>query len=179
MAKRDSVNLNIDLSVLERHFNSLDLEVKSQLDRTFNRLEGDAEAIATEIINALIYRTPERGGYKRTGALRDSIEAAWVQVGDRWSIILTARGGAGGRTYALYNEAGTYDGAVSLDSILRRARANQAALILLEYGDPASGLEPRPWTIPTIVMLRRDFPKHFMEAVTAAEKRTAAALGLR
>lgn len=176
---RKSVRFRVDLRGLEKHFNTLELEVKSQLDRVFNRLQGDAEAIATEVINALIYRTPERGGYKRTGALRDSIEAVWVQVGDRWSIILTAVGGAGGRRYALFNEAGTYDGAVSLQSILARARANKNALILLEYGDPVMGLEPRPWTIPTVVMLRRDFPKEFTQAVIAAEKRAVVSAGVR
>lgn len=168
----------MDISKLQKHFNALELETKSQLDRVFNRLQGDAEAIATEIINALIYRTPERG-YERTGALRDSIEAVWVQVGDRWSIILTAVGGAGGRRYALFNEAGTYDGAVTLQSILARARRDDRALILLEYGDPVMGLEPRPWTIPTVVMLRRDFPAEFTAAVVAAEKRAVAAAGVR
>src|SRR5690606_15570595 len=142
MASSKSVRVKVDISKLQRHFNTLELETKSQLDRVFNRLQGDAEAVATEIINALIYRTPERGGYKRTGSLRDSIEAGWVQAGDKWTLILTAVGGAGGRRYALFNEAGTYDGAVSLRSILARAERDKRALILLEYGDPAMGLEP-------------------------------------
>lgn len=173
------VRAKVDLSKLVRHWNALELETKSALDRAFHRMQGDAEAVATEIINALIYRTPERGGYKRTGALRDSIEAVWVNVGDRWSLILTASGGAGGRRYALFNEAGTYDGAVSLQSILARARRDDRALILLEYGDPATGLEPRPWTIPTVVMMRRDFPKEFAAAVASAEKKAQALAGKR
>jgi len=53
---------------------------------------------------------------------------------------------------------------------MQRALTAGDGLIRLEYGDPASGLEPRPWTIPTVVMVSRQVPKMVLKAVRSAER---------
>lgn len=168
MARRRRGLLQIDISGLEAHYKALDRLVAQNLDQGVSDLSGEAREIAVDIVNAQIYDTPERG-YDRTGALRSSIYSAKDRrTRTKWRVIVGARGGAGGREYALYNERGTYRGRVSLVSIRRRAEV-MAGLILLQYGDPSKGLEPRPWTIPTVVMLSRYFPTMVKQAVKDAE----------
>lgn len=162
------MRVTIDLSGLERHYKTLQAETMQNIDAGMSDLTGEARELAVDIVNAQIYDTPERG-YDRTGALRDSIYTAKDRPKrTKWRLLVGARGGAGGREYALYNERGTYSGRVSLQSIRRRAEAMQG-LILLQYGDPAKGLEPRPWTIPTLVMVARFLPKLVADAVRDAE----------
>jgi hypothetical protein len=53
---------------------------------------------------------------------------------------------------------------------MQRALTAGDGLIQLEYGDPASGLEPRPWTIPAVVMVSRRVPAVVLRAIREAER---------
>lgn len=172
-----SVRARVSTSKLVARFKSLESRVPREVDSGVSRLESGAERTAIRIINRQIYETPPRPPYVRTGALRDSIYAVKDRSAKwRWAIMVGAVGGAGGRSYALYNERGTRAGRVSLSSIRARALAETArGLILLEYGDPASGLEPRPWVIPTVVMTAREFERVFLDAVRGGAQALALA----
>lgn len=168
---RKKRTLTVDISGLRAHHRALHKHVPSNLNTAVSEAATEAREIAVDIVNAQIYDTPERG-YDRTGALKDSITARKERPSKtKWRIIVSARGGAGGREYALYNERGTYDGRVTLESIRKRAEV-MAGLILLQYGNPSKGLEPRPWTIPTMVMVSRFFAEMVMQAVRDAEAAT-------
>ena len=170
MPKRTPHTASVDLTGLQAHFKRLEGLAIDKIDAGFTRLEGEAASLARDIIDQQIYRTPERG-YERTGKLGDSIYAFKRRAGrDSWEIVVGAYGGAGGRLYALYNERGTYGARVTLESILQRALAASSHPIQLEYGRPGEGLEPRPWVIPSIVMISRRVPAMVLQAVRDAEK---------
>ncbi len=167
------MRVSVDLGGLQAHYRALERITTDNIDRGVSGLSGEAKDMAVDLINAQIYDTPPRGGYDRTGALKASVYAAKDRHRrTRWRIMVGARGGAGGREYALYNERGTYGGRVSLESILKRAEgaALTAGLIRLQYGDPSKGLEPRPWTIPTAVAVSRMFVAVVQQAVREAER---------
>lgn len=162
------VNSQVDLRGLELQLGRTRSEVRLELVDVVRRLTREAEAYATELITVMIYDTPERG-YDRTGMLRDSIVASSNQLSpDRWEIRVYARGGAGGREYALFNELGTYDGHRTFEDILAATEFATARLIQLNYGRPSRGLEPRPWVIPTAVHVAREAPALILEAVRKA-----------
>ena len=164
------IETTVSIQGLERHFKRLEGLAIDRIDEGFTKLQGTAEQLARQLIDVQIYDTPPRG-YDRTGELKRSIYAFKRRKGrDSWEIVVGAFGGAGGRLYALYNERGTYGGRVTLESIMQRALTAGDGLIRLEYGDPASGLEPRPWTIPTVVMVSRQVPKMVLKAVRSAER---------
>ena len=167
---RPTVSATVDISGLREHFRRLEGLAIDRIDEGFTRLEGQAERLAREIIQRQIYDTPSRG-YDRTGKLGDSIYAFKRRTGrDSWELVIGAYGGAGGRLYALYNERGTYAGRVTLESILQRALAASGEPILLEYGDPSRGLEPRPWVVPSVVMISRRVPDMVRRAIREAER---------
>lgn len=157
------VTTTVNLTGLQTHFKRLESLAIDKIDEGFTRLEGEAEALARQLIDVQIYDTPPRG-YARTGELKRSIYAFKARRGrDSWEIVVGAYGGAGGRLYALYNERGTYGSRVTLESILQRA-------LQLEYGNPGQGLEPRPWVIPSVVMVSRQVPAMVLKAIQDAER---------
>lgn len=169
MARRGGFRTKTDITGFERHMRTVQAATLDNIDASMSELTDGAEDLAWDLINAQIYDTPPRGGYDRTGALRDSIHAAKDRRGKSvWGLYLGAIGGAAGRIYALYNERGTWGGRVTLQSIQRKAMQTKG-IIRLQYGDPKSGLEPRPWIIPTMVMMVREFPNRVRDAVKAAE----------
>lgn len=163
------IKFKVDISGLERHYKTLQSEVRKNIDAVMTRAVPTAEEAAVEVINKQIYNTPERG-YERTGVLRDSIYAVVIKKPPHiWELEIGALGSSA-RSYALYNERGTYAGRMELDDIMRDAiRASARVLIKLEYGDPAKGLEPRPWTIPAVVMMNRDLFDQIEKAIADAE----------
>ena len=165
-----ALTFEVDISGLERHFKLLETLSIDNIDEGFTRLEGEAQDAARRLIDKQIYDTPERG-YERTGKLAQSIYAFKKRTSkNTWQLTVGAFGGAGGRLYALYNERGTYGARVSLESILKAAREVQADLIVLEYGNPASGLEPRPFVIPTVVRVHNEIPGMVLNAIREAEQ---------
>lgn len=166
---KDTFRFEVDISGLERHYKQLEVEVEKNTKALMTREVTEAEERALELIDKVIYDTPERGGYKRTGALKRSIYAVYVKRGYEWHLEVGALGSPE-RAYALYNERGTYKGRVTLDSIMKLAMKNAyKGLIVLEYGDAAKGLEPRPWTIPVVVMMNRDLGPKLDAAIAEAE----------
>lgn len=167
---RKAVKFNVDLSGWERHVKASDAGTRAALDTAFTQLSGEGEDYARELVDWQIYETPERG-YERTQALRRSIYAFKIKPSpNKYQVLIGAIGGAGGRAYALFNERGTYGGRITLQRILKDAIAVGPGLILLEYGEASSGLEPRPFTIPAAVMVFRQFPNAFLVAVRTPEK---------
>lgn len=166
---RVTVKFKVDTSGLEEHYKTLMREIEKNVDAVMTKSVSAAEEVAVEIINKQIYNTPERG-YKRTGALRDSVYAVLIKKPPNvWELEIGALGSSA-RSYALYNERGTYAGRMELDAIMRDAiRASARVLIHLEYGDPASGLEPRPWTIPAVVTMNRELFEQIERAISDAE----------
>ena len=174
MARALGVKTAVDLSGLERHFKLLAAGTSERIDTAFVGLQDAAENLARRVVDAQIYDTPPRGGYDRTGALKRSIYAIRIREAPfRWQLVVGAVGGAGGRSYALFNERGTYGGRISLEQVLADAKAAGPGLIVLEYGDPESGLEPRPWTIPTVVMVHNSLPEIVLDAIRRAEAASA------
>jgi len=111
---------------------------------------------ARDIITVAIYATPERGGYRRTRMLLRGIYGDFRRIKGGASVELGASA-----NYAAYNEFGTYDGYLgdsAPDEILEAARAARSDLIVLEYGNPGKGLEPRPFLIPALAMIERQAP---------------------
>lgn len=164
------VTTSVDLTAFQRRATRVKSEVYSGLMQVVRDLTREAEDYATELITVMIYDTPERG-YDRTGMLRDSIVAtSHMLSNDRWEIRVHARGGAGGREYASFNELGTYDLRRSFEDILAAAEFANARLIELNYGRPGKGLEPRPWVIPTAVHVAREAPALILELIRNAGK---------
>ena len=119
---------------------------------------------ALELINTLIYNTPQRGGYIRTGALRRSIE--FYVRGNQYSTSIYAVAGRDLiRPYAKFNEQGTRESHVSAEDILAQARSTVGELILLEYGRGRGGLEPRPFMYPTLIFMERILPEEVYAAL--------------
>jgi hypothetical protein len=142
--------------------NSFFTDLRTLADRTaevsITRLKNLTKEAALEIINQLIYYTPERG-YTRTGDLKASINTFAVpsSSGSGWTMLLVF----GGVTapYAPENELGTNNRKQSPQDILNAAQAAPQELIILEYGSMAgSGLEARPVFYPSFVMASRALP---------------------
>lgn len=168
MPKRSGIT--VDLTGLERHFAKLATEVPRAIDRIMLGMQDEAEDVARALLNLQVYDTPPRG-YERTRALWRSIYAIRIRAAPLvWDLVIGAVGGAGGRSYALYVERGTYAGRITLDQVMRDAKAVGRQLIHLEYGDPATGMEPRPFVIPTAVMVANALPERVLDAVRQAER---------
>lgn len=169
MARKRGIHARTSIERFGRHMREVEKSTLDGIDAAMSELTDGAEEMAWDLINAQIYDTPPRGGYERTGKLRDSIHAAKDRPSRaKWLLYLAAIGGADDREYALFNELGTRGGRITRESLLRKALQTKG-IIRLQYGNPKSGLEPRPWTIPTIVMISREFPSRVREAVQAAE----------
>lgn len=169
MAKK-TIRTTVSITQLQRHFSMLRDDTRAKLDVAMTKLTSEAEQTAVDLINRQIYDTPPRGRYVRTGALRGSIDSVQVQKArDKWEVLIGAVGQLRGRKYASFNELGTYKGRVSRRSIQKRAKAIEG-LIQLHFGRPSKGLEPRPWTIPTAVMIGRRMPEVFIRAVRMSER---------
>lgn len=170
--------IRVDIGGLERHFAKLERDTMTNLDQLLVRNQDDAEDTARVLLNLQVYDTPERGGYKRTRSLWRSVYALRLRESRTvWSLVVGAVGGARGRSYALYVERGTYAGRIDLEQVWRDAQRVGQDLIHLEYGRPDAGMEPRPFTIPTVVMIVNSWSQSVLEAIREAERTSAPARG--
>lgn len=168
---------SVDLTNLEKRFATLGKRADAGLEKLFGELQTEAEDAMRALLNLQVYDTPERG-YDRTRALWRSVYAIRVREGPhKLALVVGAVGGARGRSYALYVERGTYGGRVSLDQIKRDAIAVGRTLIHLEYGDPSSGMEARPFTIPTVVMIVNSLPPRVLDVIREADRNSRQARG--
>lgn len=147
-------------------FSGLEQVAQNTAQIAITRLSIHTKEQALEVINTLIYFTPERG-YDRTGDLRASINTFAVPsgTGKGWTMVLVF----GGITapYAPANELGTGKRKQSAENILRAAEAAPSELILLEYGSMAgNGLEARPVFYPSFVMASRGLPVEVARALS-------------
>lgn len=158
------VSISLDDRAFRRWLQRLEKQLPGTLDTVAKTLAAQGREYARDIVTVMIYATPERGGYRRTRQLIRSIYGANERRGSQHRVVIGASVG-----YAPYNEFGTYDGYagddVAADEILAAARDSNARLITLEYGRVESGLEPRPFIIPAIVMVEREAPAMLAEAV--------------
>lgn len=162
------LKLDVDLSGLESLASDLQRTLPGELLGVAHDLSQQAEQDAKTEINRVIYNTAERGGYERTGALRDSIKG-FAEV-DRVGVTvgLEARGGAGGREYASYNELGTRGSFRDVASILADAR--DAPFGALASYSRSTGLEPRPYLYPALAEAERNLEGAILDAVDKAKR---------
>jgi hypothetical protein len=126
------------------------------------RLQVRGEEHALRLLNQLIYMTPERGGYRRTGNLRANFRVFAVQErGEaRLYMVNTTPG------YPPHVEQGTYDNKLEPDDIISLAEGIPGEVILMDFGDAqGKGMEPRPSFYPTWVKLARELPGEVMTAL--------------
>ena len=161
-----SMTLRIVDDTLARNLRKLAVNAPSMIETLLDVAGASAKEHARDIITRIIYATPMRSDYRRTRMLLRSIYHAVEKEGTTYSVILGASA-----HYAAYNELGTYDGymgdgdaeAFIIEDALSAARSGN--LVVLEYGRPEKGLEPRPFILPALVMLSLDIPDMFREAV--------------
>lgn len=172
-----SFSVDVDLSRLVKKRAAFLRQFEAELARVATLLAQDAEEHARRLVTILIYNTPQRSGYDRTGALRESIKAFPQKLGsEEWIVRVGATSGPGAE-YALFNEAGTLEGSVTFEEILAQARGAAGDLIILEFGRPSRGLEPRPFIIPTAVHTVRVAPAFILQAVRRSAAQVGVAVG--
>lgn len=165
-----SFTIEIDTTRFQIRASSFITIFRQEMNRVATLLKEAAERDAQHLISILIYDTPERSGYARTGDLRNSIRSSVTPAGtDKWLITV---GAGDGIDYAIYNELGTLEAHRSFDEIIATAKSTAGDLIILEYGQPSRGLEPRPWVIPSIVGVSRRAPPFIIQAVRTTAGRT-------
>lgn len=162
------LKLDVDVSGLESLASDFRRTLPGELLGVAYDLSQQAEQDAKTEITRVIYNTPERGGYERTGALRDSIKG-FAQV-DRAGVTvgLEARGGAEGREYASYTELGTRGSFRDVASILADAR--DAPFGALASYSRSTGLEPRPYLYPALAEAERNLEGAILDAVDKAKR---------
>ena len=107
-------------------------------------------------MDTLIYNTPRRSGYVRTGRLFDQT----------YTRVFTDQPGAAGEgravieignraPYAPYVEHGTYFNYRDIDAIVNDAEARNSDPIVLHYLQRRPGVEPRPFIYSTVVFMQR------------------------
>ena len=163
-----SVKTTVDLSEFETRLVNFSRRFERELERAVLDLAEGAEAYAKRLVIVQISATPERG-HERTGALMDSIYAVGRRLTALQYEVVIGASGSERRSYAKYNELGTYSGRMTFDEILADAEGDNAELIRLEYGHPSKGLEPRPWIIPSAVHTVREMPEYILRAVRQAD----------
>jgi hypothetical protein len=125
------------------------------------RLRVRGEEHFLRLVNALIYDTPERGGYSRTGRLKRGIKAHVVREGGQARLYLVNTQPA----YPGYVEVGTYDNRLTIEEVLAMAEGVPDELILLDVPREGKGMEARPTLYPTWVYLARTMPEVVMDAL--------------
>lgn len=151
------MEIGIDFDPSDGFFANLKLVAEKTAQFAVAKIAIDTKENAIEIINQLIYLTPERGGYARTGDLRASINTFAVPTVEGWAMVIVFGGLEA--PYAGENELGRDSRRETPASILARAQAAPNELIILEYGiTPGLGLEPRPVFYPSWVMAVRQLP---------------------
>jgi hypothetical protein len=165
------IKTTVNLTGLALHFQGIKHNFRHELERVLVDLEQEAERNAKQLLTILVYATPESPTYERTRALINSITAHSRRAShDLWEVVVYASG-SGERHYASYVEGGTFGGHRTFDEILRDAQGFQADLIVLEYGQPSKGVQPKPFIVPAAVMTARAAPPLIIQAVRRAAKR--------
>ena len=157
------VVVDLDDRQMRQRLQQMQRTMPAEVDLIAETLAALGKEYARDLVTVMIYATPQRSGYRRTRWLIRSIYSAVERNMNNRTIIVGAAA-----HYAAFNEFGTYDGWLGSDAekqILQDARAAHSDLIKLEYGDVASGLEPRPYIIPALVMLERKLPELTIRAI--------------
>lgn len=131
-------------------------------------LAEQSEHDARARLDTLIYNTPQRGNYERTGALRDSVYSSAETDSDGFTVTLGAVGGSKGRRYAAPNETGSLASYNSLDSLLEAARGSNDPLNLPAYPRGQGGLEARPYISPALAEMERQLEGKLLGAIDKA-----------
>lgn len=166
-AKRGSLEVDFDDADFTRFFKGLNQAGQHAVFIGMQRLARETLEHAQELLERLIYATPQRGSppYERTGKLRRGVRTYVTtdQNGPTLWLIATA-------DYSDYNERGTYDYKITPEEIIQKARATNADLILLEFGrQPGQkGLEPRPWHYVSSVWAEKNLPRVVYRAILDA-----------
>jgi hypothetical protein len=166
-----SVKVSVNISGLERYFFNVDQQFRAEMERVILNLTQEAEATAKQILTVLVYDTPETERYRRTGALLRSVYAVSQKVSQGNWLIRIGASGSDERQYAWFVETGTFAGHRTFDQILADAQAATAELIVLEYGRPSKGVQPKPFVVPSLVHTVQRAPPLIIQAVKVAAKR--------
>lgn len=156
---RLDVTVEVEDKALRRALGNLVTRTPAEVEAIARTLAGLGREWARDIITIAIYATPQRGGYQRTRYLLRSIYGAVDRINSEYRVTVGAAA-----NYTAANELGTYDASVAPEEVLEAARAAASDLIVLEYGRPERGLEPRPFIIPALVMMERELPELVIRA---------------
>jgi hypothetical protein len=167
-ARHGAIEVDFDDSDFKRFFKGLNRAGQNAVFVGMQRLARDTLEHAQELLERLIYATPERGGYERTGKLRRGVRTYVTTDASGPTLWLIATA-----DYSDYNERGTYDYKIEPSEIIAKAQASNADLILLEYGrNPGlKGLEPRPWHYVSSVWAQKNLPRVVYKAILDAVSR--------
>lgn len=155
-----------DLSGLEQLLNAAD-----DLDfRALAReLAEDGLRDTHEIMKAEIYSQPASPSYERSRKLTDTAKSYEEVDRDGFTVTLEARGGNKGRLYGEYVERGTYGSRISLEQIMRDARA-QSSLEPLDYSRGENGMRARPSVMVAAAEMERQLEGKLLELIDKATK---------
>jgi len=150
---------------LVRNLRRLQREAPQAMETMTLAAAAQGREFARDIVTQQIYATPQRSGYQRTRMLIRSIYGSTERFQNGGYAIIV---GASAH-YAAYNEFGTYQGYIGDDAvpdeIIERARRHRGEPILVQYPPADSGLEPRPFILPALVMVERELPGMVREAL--------------
>lgn len=157
------MSFDVDLTGLEQLLTAADGLDFSGLSRD---LAEQSEHDARARLDLLIYNTPQRGNYERTGALRESVHSRAETSQDGFTVTLGATGSSK-RAYASYNELGSYGSGISLERALGDARASDDPLSIPAY-PRSTGLEPRTYITPALAEAEDRLEDKLLEAIEKA-----------
>lgn len=137
-------------------FGRLSNNARQALTVTAQQTAAAGQEHALQALDTLIYNTPRRGGYVRTGRLFDQT----------YTRVFTDQPGAAGEgravieignraPYAPYVEHGTYFNYRDIDAIVNDAENRNSDPIVLRYLQRRPGVEPRPFIYPSVVLMQR------------------------
>ena len=158
------MSFTIEDDSLVRNLRRLQREAPQALGVVADAAAAKGREFARDIVTQQIYATPRRSDYVRTRMLIRSIYSSTSRSGTSYAVIVGASA-----HYAAYNEFGTYEGYIGddeiPDEIIDRARRSRGEPIVLQYAPAAKGLEPRPYILPSLVMVERELPTMVREAI--------------
>ena len=167
------IHAEVDLKGFEALVTELTTGLPGHLNELGRDLAEDALSYAIDRVNAMIYDTPLRyyNGelYRRTGGLRDSLNAFHRLEGDALTVTLETGPGAEGKRYGLRNEQGEGDSKVAVSRILADARRHGDPLSMPAY-ERQNDLEARPTVLPVMAALEDELPERVYDLLEAASR---------
>lgn len=159
-------SFEIDLSEFETLVAGAQAALPAELGQVAFDMGEDGERYVKDAMTALIYSQPERG-YERTELLLDSAFGYGQITAEGFDVVVGAVGGANGRRYADYVDAGTYGSRREREQLLEDARAT-SSFTPRAYEREGSGLEARPFVEPSIAQLERELEEQVQRAIDRA-----------